>query len=143
MQGNEIWNNVKWFTDFATSFQGVRSHTALYDSWTPDNPDATAPMLENEGSFSTNGVPNSYYVENGSYLRAKNVALGYTVPASLVQMVNIERLRIYIQAANVFTLTNYSGIDPEIGGNSTTNFGIDEGAYASPRQFRAGVELSF
>lgn len=143
VQGNQLWNQVKWWTDFASSFDGAKSKTALYDSWLPDRLNAKAPIQEGEGSFSTNSVPNSYYVENGSYLRCKNVQIGYTFPAKFGGRVHIERLRIYVQAANLFTITKYSGIDPEIGGSDVRSFGIDEGTYPSQRQFLAGINLAF
>jgi TonB-linked SusC/RagA family outer membrane protein len=141
-QGNDIWNQVKWWTDFYPNFIGAKSKTALHDSWTPENRNATAPIQEAGGTFSTTNVPNSYYVENGSYLRAKNVQLGYTLPKSLLSSYGIGSLRIYVQAANLFTITNYSGIDPEISGG-TTAFGIDEGNYPNMRQYLAGVNVSF
>ncbi|MHC2993097.1 TonB-dependent receptor [Pontibacter sp. HJ8] len=141
-QGNDIWNQVKWWTDFNPNFVGAKSKTALYDSWTPENRNATAPIQEASGSFSTTNVPNSYYVENGSYLRAKNVQLGYTLPKSLLSSYGVGSLRIYVQAANLFTITNYSGIDPEISGG-TTAFGIDEGNYPNMRQYLAGINVSF
>ncbi|MCC9134821.1 SusC/RagA family TonB-linked outer membrane protein [Pontibacter silvestris] len=148
-QGNEIWNQVKWWTDFYTNFAGAKSKTAVYDSWTPENHDATAPIQENVGSFSTSTVPNSYYVENGSYLRAKNAQIGYSLPASLTSKYGIGRLRVYVQAANLFTITKYSGVDPEItgyddtGGVKTTGFGIDEGNYPNMRQYLFGLNVSF
>ncbi|SDE98811.1 SusC/RagA family TonB-linked outer membrane protein [Chitinophaga filiformis] len=142
VQGNNIWNQVRWWTDFYPSFAGAKSKTALYDSWRPDNHNAKAPIQENEGSFSTNTVPNSFLVENGSYLRAKNMMLGYTLPKPILQRIGIEKFRIYVQAANLFTITKYSGIDPEITGG-TTNFGLDEGAYPNQRQFLVGVNVGF
>jgi TonB-linked SusC/RagA family outer membrane protein len=142
VQGNQIWNQVRWWTDFYPSFAGAKSKTALYDSWRPDHQNAKAPIQENEGSFSTNTVPNSFLVENGSYLRAKNMMLGYTLPKSVLQRVGIEKFRIYVQAANLFTVTKYSGIDPEITG-ATTAFGLDEGAYPNQRQFLVGVNVGF
>ncbi len=146
VQGNEIWNQIKWWTDFYASFQGAKSETALNDSWTPENTDATAPIQENQGSFSTNGVPNSYYVEDGSYLRVRNIQLGYTLPTRLINPVGMQRLRLYVQAANVLTLTGYSGVDPEVGEGSvggSVAFGIDEGAYAAPRKLLVGLNLTF
>ena len=142
-QGNQIWNEVKYWTDFFSSFSGGKSHTALYDSWTPTNQNAKAPIQENAGYASTNGSPNSYYVENGSYLRAKNIMLGYTLPSSFLKKKGIENVRIYIQAANLFTITKYTGADPEINGNGVTEFGIDEGSYPSTKQFLAGINLKF
>ncbi len=133
-QGNDIWNNVRWWTDFYSSFQGAKSHTALYNSWTPQNMNAKAPIQETTSSFSTNSVPNSYYVEDGSYLRARQIQLGYTLPSEALERYGITRLRLYVQAVNPFTITSYSGLDPEIAGDATS-FGIDEGAYPNQKQF--------
>ena len=145
--GNDIWNNVKWWLDFYPSFAGAKSNTALYDSWTPENKNATAPRQENKGFVSTNGVPNSYYIEKGSYLRAKNVTLGYTFSSpDLMRKASISSFRIYLQAANLFTITNYSGTDPEVTASSqggVTDFGVDEGAYPSTRNFIFGINLKF
>ncbi|MDR6805228.1 TonB-linked SusC/RagA family outer membrane protein [Dyadobacter sp. BE32] len=146
VQGNQIWNNLKWWHDFYTNFQGAKSNTALYDSWRPDHMNATAPIQENTGSFSTTNVPNSYYVENGSYLRAKNAQIGYTLPKHLTQALKIDRLRVYVQTANLFTITKYSGPDPEVGQSQvagSTAFGLDEGVYPNTRQFLVGLNLTF
>jgi TonB-linked SusC/RagA family outer membrane protein len=142
-QGADIWNNVRYWTDFYPSFAGAKSKTALYDSWTPTNHNAKAPIQENAGTFSTNNTPNSYYIENGSYLRAKNVTLGYTFPSSLLGRYGFSTFRIYVQAANLFTITKYTGLDPEINGNGVTEFGIDEGSYPSQKQYLVGVSLKF
>ncbi|MCC5942098.1 MAG: TonB-dependent receptor [Balneolaceae bacterium] len=147
-QGNDIWNQVKWWTDFYPSFQGAKSKTALYDSWTPDNQNATAPIQENAGSTATNLVPNSYYVEDGSFLRLRTVQVGYTLSPDLLSQFGINNLRVYVQAQNLFTITGYSGPDPEIGNTqsataSTTSFGVDEGAYPASRQFLFGINLGF
>lgn len=147
VQGNSIWNQVKWWTDFSSSFGGAKSHTALYNSWTPDNRNAKAPIQEKEQSFSSNGVPNSYFVENGSYLRLKNIQIGYTLPEKTLQKFGVGRLRVYLSTANLFTITKYSGIDPEIGTSSETDnqtaFGVDDGAYPSQRTFLLGLNLKF
>lgn len=149
VQGNQIWNNVKWWTDFYGSFPGgANSKTALYDSWTPTHTNAKVAIQEAGSYFSTQSVPNSYFVENGSYLRCKNMQLGYSFNFASLKKAGISRLRAYVQAANLFTITKYSGIDPEISTNSgnanaTTDFGIDEGAYANPRQYLFGVQIVF
>ncbi len=141
-QGNDIWNNVRWWTDFYSSFQGAKSKTALYDSWTPDNHNARAPIQETTGSTSTAGVPNSYFVEDGSYLRAKQMQLGYSLPSSILDKIHLTKLRLYAQMVNAFTITSYSGLDPEISGGSV-NFGIDEGAYPNQRQLLFGLNVIF
>ncbi|MCC5941094.1 MAG: TonB-dependent receptor [Balneolaceae bacterium] len=148
-QGNDIWNQVKYWTDFYPSFIGAKSNTAVHDSWRPDNQNATAPIQENQSSFSTDGVPNSYYVEDGSYLRLRNLQVGYTLQPDVLQRIGIRNLRLYVQGNNLVTFTGYSGPDPEVGfftgsgaGGGSTNFGIDEGQYPTPKQFIFGINLS-
>lgn len=139
--GNKLWNNVKYWRDFYSSFQTAKSYTALYDSWTPTNHNAKAPIQELDASTSSGATPNSYFVENGTYVRLRNAQIGYTFNIAGLKKAGIQKLRIYASATNLFTLTGYSGIDPELGG-STANFGIDEGTYASPRTFLFGVNFS-
>ena len=147
ISGNQIFNNVKWFNDFSSGFNGAKSHTALYDSWTPTHMNAKAPISETSQNLSNNQVPNSYFVENGSYLRLKNVQIGYTFPSKWLKTTGISRLRVYVSGANLFTVTKYSGVDPEIGVNSTqsggSEFGVDEGVYFNPRTYIVGLNLTF
>ncbi|MGN6436015.1 MAG: SusC/RagA family TonB-linked outer membrane protein, partial [Agriterribacter sp.] len=120
-----------------------------YDSWTPEKQNAAAPIQEIGTFFSTVRVPNSYFVENGSYLRSKNISIGYSLPEDLLSTLHISRLRVYVQAANLFTITPYSGVDPEISVNArgnqngATDFGIDEGSYPNPKQYLFGLQVSF
>lgn len=145
--GKDILNYVKWWTDFVPSFQGAKSKAALYDSWVKGgdpakNAKATVPIQEESGNFSTNGVPNSYYMEDGSYMRLRNLTLGYSLPSSLLNRFKIDRLRVYAQATNLFTITKYSGLDVEITGGDT-QFGSDAGSYPTVKQFYIGVNLGF
>jgi len=140
--GNKIWNNVNYWRDFYSSYQTAKSYTALYDSWTPQHMNAKAPIQELDSYFSTNGAANSYFIENGSYLRAKNTVLGYTFSPASLKKFGVQKLRVYVSAANLFTITGYTGLDPELPGNSTTDFGVDEGTYPSSRTFLLGVNLS-
>ncbi|MCW3114711.1 MAG: TonB-linked outer membrane protein SusC/RagA family, partial [Segetibacter sp.] len=142
-QGNDVINYVKWWTDFFPSFQGAKSKDALYKSWTPTNTGATTPIVENVSNFSNNGVPNSYYLEDGSYIRLKSLILGYTIPSSKLSRIGLNKLRVYFQAANLFTITKYKGLDPELSGSNTA-FGIDYGNYPNnQKNFNVGVNLSF
>ena len=148
--GNKIWNDVRWWTDFYANFAGAKSKTALYDSWTPTHMDAKAPIQEIDGSFSTNTVPNSFYVENGSYLRLKNLQVGYTFDPKMLKSIGIDRFRVYLSGANLLTITKYSGVDPEIVGggttsntNSSTNFGVDRGNYSPNHTYLLGVQAKF
>lgn len=137
--GGKIWNNVKYWRDFYSSFETAKSYTALYDSWTPQNHNAKAPIQELDASVSSGSTPNSYFVENGTYVRARNAQIGYTFNMS--KKSGVQKLRVYASATNLFTITGYSGIDPELNGG-VLNFGIDEGTYASPRTFLIGVNFS-
>ena len=148
--GNKIWNDVRWWTDFYSNFAGAKSKTALYDSWTPDNHNAKAPIQETLGSFSSGTTPNSYYVESGSFLRLRSVQLGYNFNINSLKSIGMSKLRVYVQGSNLLTVTGYSGIDPEItgSGNNTdqarsTNFGVDRGSYAPVRTFLLGASVKF
>ncbi|WP_221390341.1 TonB-dependent receptor [Dyadobacter sp. NIV53] len=146
VQGNEVWNQTLWWSDFNSSRSGAKSKTALYNSWTPENHNAKAPIQENNSSFSTINVPNSYFVENGSYLRAKNIQIGYAFSPAFLKKIKTQQLRVYLQATNLFTITGYSGLDPEISKNTDgpqTVFGIDEGSYPASRQYTVGLNLTF
>jgi hypothetical protein len=147
-QGADVWNQTKWWTHFRSGFQGAKSVAALEDSWKPgqDNANATVPIQETQRTVSTNQVPNSFFVEDADYIRLRNLQLGYTLPSNLVQRVGAQQVQLYIQGSNLLTFTNYSNPEPEIGGDTAQDavtYGIDEGAYPTPRQYRLGVTLSF
>jgi hypothetical protein len=83
-------------------------------------------------------------VENGSYLRVKQLMLGYTIPQNLTQKILISKLRIYFSANNLFTLTNYSGLDPEIGATAgAASIGIDRGLYPQAKSYMFGINVTF
>jgi TonB-dependent starch-binding outer membrane protein SusC len=139
-EGNDIYNFNKWWTDFWPSFQGQKSTDLLYNSWTSSNTGAKVPKASNNSNFSTNTQSTSYYIEDGSYLRLKSLQLGYTLASGISSRIHIQSLRIYLQAVNLFTLTKYSGIDPEIG-DSGLSYGIDSGTYPVAKQFIFGLQL--
>ena len=141
-QGADIFNWNKWWTDFWPSFQGQKSTDLLYNSWTPTNTGAKIPMASNTSNFSTNSQVCSYYLENGSYARLKNLQIGYTIPESIMSKINVKSLRIYVQAVNLFTITKYSGLDPELGGDDRA-FGSDTGNYPLVKTYIFGLNLSF
>lgn len=144
VQGKENYNWQKWFTRFAANFGGS-SKAALYDSWLPDGsrPNATVPIETSSGSFSTNQTVNSWYVENASYFRLRNVQLGYNLPTNLLSKARITKARLYLQATNLFTITKYSGLDPEVITNSEQSSGIDLGSYPTVKQISFGANITF
>jgi hypothetical protein len=145
--GADVINYVRYWTDFPQVFDGAVSKDAVYNSWTPDRPNAKVPRLERGANFSTTTQFNSYYMEKGSYLRCKSIMLGYSLPNRVIKNLSLSKVRFYIQAANLFTITKYTGLDPELQGSDltdNTNFGIDFGNYpANQKQFLLGVNLSF
>ncbi|MEJ0103835.1 MAG: TonB-dependent receptor [Bacteroidota bacterium] len=141
-QGSEIINTLKVNSHFFSVYVSNKSRDLL-NAWTPDNTNTGIPKIETQTSFSTNGVMNSFFIENGSYLKLKSLILGYTIKPGILKRVGISRLRPYLQATNLFTSTKYSGLDPELTGPSSA-FGIDWGNY--PPSFRTyvfGIDLSF
>jgi hypothetical protein len=83
------------------------------------------------------------YIENGSYLRLKNIQVGYTLPKSFLSKIGAGAWRFYVSAENLLTITGYSGADPEIGAMSSFDIGIDRGIYPAARTFRFGTSISF
>jgi hypothetical protein len=107
------------------------------DTWSPSNPNAKIPIYTQNTSVNDLS-PSSLFIEDGSYLRVKTLQLGYTLP----KMKGISRLRVYIQAYNLFTFTHYSGMDPEVSDGDPHNIGIDYGtAYPISRKYLFGVNL--
>jgi TonB-dependent starch-binding outer membrane protein SusC len=138
--GNEVVNYVTRWVDYGM-FNGGLSKKALYETWgsphLDNNENATLPMLDQDA---ISQEPSTAFLEDGSYLRLKNLRLGYTVPANVLERAQIKRLGLYVQVSNLFTLTKYSGLDPEINlsGNA---MGLDLGAWPTPRQIMFGVNL--
>jgi len=141
--GNEIWNQSRWFTDFYQTFEGAAISERLKEAWTPENLGAEIPVVEKTANFSTSNVGSSFYVENGSYLRLQNVTLGYTLPATLLERWRLERVRVFASANNLFTISGYTGLDPAVGGNADTTFGVDVGNYPVTTGYTFGLNLSF
>ena len=85
------------------------------------------------------------FIEDGSYLRIQNVSLAYTLPSSLTRKVRIQRLRVYVNAQNLYTFTKYSGYDPEIGAfNQNARMqNVDMGRYPTPRMYIFGIDVDF
>ena len=141
--GNKIFNVSKWFTDFYPSFAGAAISARVKDSWTPQNTGATLPIYESAANFSTNTQSNSYYVEDGSYFRLQNLSIGYNFPAGLLSRIKLQRVRVFASVNNLLTITKYQGLDPSVGGNADTNFGIDVGNYPITRSFIGGLSIGF
>jgi hypothetical protein len=147
--------------DVSMFFQGVsgndiylypRTERAFYnrptymydDKWTGDGSTNSGIRAFSAETVGTNGKPSDFWVYDGSYLRLKQLTIGYTIPNKISSKSLIQKFRIYFTASNVFTLTKYPGNDPEVGGNSDANsVGIDLSMYPSPKSYIFGVNLIF
>lgn len=145
VQGNDIFNYTKYFTDFPT-FLGAKSLRVRDQAWEPGKTDAILPQVKTADQVSIQ--PSSYYIESGSYFRMKNIQLTFTVPPSLTSKLKIGPTRVYVQTQNLFTISKYSGMDPEVNSRnfstgSDRQIGVDGGTYPVSKQFIVGVNLSF
>ncbi len=142
-QGNRMANLNLFDLQNFNGQNNVLASAAL-DRWTPSNPSTKYPRALAAGSLD-NGIFSSNIVEDASYLRLKNVSLGYRVPASLTQKARVKSLRIYASATNLWTRTNYSGYDPEANtfGQNTAVIGVDRGGYPQAKTYLVGLNIGF
>lgn len=140
--GNDVFNAIG-----RSLTSGNRTYTnqapSVLDFWSVENPNAGSPRL------ARNDTPNinisDRYIEDGSYLRIQNVTLGYTLPTLISNKVSINKLKVYGSIQNLYTFTNYSGYDPEVGAynQNTLLMGVDNGRYPTPRTFTLGINIEF
>ncbi|MFI3239577.1 MAG: TonB-dependent receptor [Bacteroidales bacterium] len=130
--GNEIFNALRQRTEW----DGTEStlSTTMRDVWTTTNTDGTIP---NPYGTSNNNWDSSRFIEDGSYLRLKNVQIGYTIPRNVIRKAGLQGCRVYLSGSNLLTFTNYTGYDPEVGG------GVDYGNYPQSRTFMLGTTINF
>jgi TonB-linked SusC/RagA family outer membrane protein len=149
--GNKIYNAVRMFTNTSTAY--FNEDRAMLDHWTGPGStnDASLPRMNALDANNTDQI-SDVYVEDGSYLRMKDIQIGYTLPENLFNI--RKQIRIYVGVKNLLTLTGYSGLDPEVGLNTyhddpNTNrkdpldIGIDRGTYPQARTIYSGMNMSF
>jgi TonB-dependent starch-binding outer membrane protein SusC len=149
--GNDIFNANKsgwynsnglgnWVTDAKNAYRDP-----VYDESGNmiDPGNTTSAQFKLRGSTGDNYRMSDWYVEDGSYVRLKSIQLGYTLPETFTNRFKVERFRIYVGGRNLITWTKYSGLDPEMGGNDPTYFGVDGGSYPQPKMYNLGMNLSF
>ena len=149
--GNDIFALYKYYTHYG-SLQSAYSKDRRDNSWHPEtNPNGIYPMWATATGESTIAAneSNSGYIEDGSFLRMQTLTLGYTLPKQWMNKIHMEKIRVYGQVSNVFTITGYSGLDPQVrtddgsGNSKDRNMGTDYGSYGMPRQFIVGVNVTF
>jgi TonB-linked SusC/RagA family outer membrane protein len=140
-QGNDVYNYSKVFTDFGYFFLGNRSARVL-DAWTPSNTNTDVPALTASYPLEESS-PNSYFVEDGSFFRLKNLQIGYTLPESVVGSIGADSVRIFLQGTNLFTLTDYQGYDPEVVAYDNLSLGVDARVFPFSKTFTIGTNIKF
>jgi TonB-linked SusC/RagA family outer membrane protein len=125
---NGVWN---WFEDIS-NIRLANASTAVVPRSIGGDPNSNARISDR-------------YIEDGSYLRIKNITLGYTLPSRLTRKYKIDNVRIYTNIQNLFTFTKYTGFDPEVGVSTMDNnvYGMDFGRYPSPQIYTVGLNLTF
>jgi TonB-linked SusC/RagA family outer membrane protein len=150
-QGNDVYNSLRFQLNKWDDFMAALGNDLLFNAWSPQNLNPKSPIAENSSNFSRGGS-NSFYVEDGSFLKCRSLMLGYTIKPALMERFNINKFRLYFQVTNLFQITNYSGLDPELTsafGSLSSNqqsaaFGIDNSNYPNNfRNFILGLNLSF
>ena len=132
--GNKIFQGLRRLDILTSNYS-----TKALSRWTAEGSSNTFPRLTDSDPNGNMSKMSEFYLENGDYLRFKVIQLGYTLPTRLFKSIAVSRLRVYVTAENLFTLTKYTGYDPEVGGDV---FGIDKGQYPQARSFIGGIQIS-
>ena len=158
--GNKDFNNTLYYTDFYGTFPGANKSLALFNNGAivqngaVTNPGATLPTASFTQLMGSSAI-SSYYVQDGSFLKCRVAQIGYTFDPAMLKTIGFDKLRISVQGTNLFTITKYKGLDPELepsiqnqGGPTTSRgssaFGIDYGAFPNnQKQYTLAVNLTF
>lgn len=146
VQGNKVFNATRVITEGMVRF--FNAGTQVLDAWTPTHTNTNIPRAISSDP-NENARPSTRFLEDGSFLRLKNIMVGYTVPVKSLGSLTkgaVKSFRIYVSAQNILTFTKYKGYDPEVGNrtpsSSLTN-GIDFAVYPQPKSFQAGLQVNF
>ena len=144
--GNDLYKHYEYYTLYG-QLGNAYSEERVAKAWHPtNNPNGTLPIWMLGTTAPEASVSHSGYVVNGSYLRMQTLTLGYSLPKKWVSKLTLSRIRIYAQLSNVFTITGYEGLDPEVnsfGLSGDRTKGVDYGSYGVPRQYLFGVNIDF
>lgn len=140
--GAKIYNIVRRHTEGLTNPYNNQSEAVL-DRYTANNTDGTLPRYN--PWHNNNFRVSDRFVEDGSFLRIQTLSLGYNLPKNLIGKAKLTNARLYVSAQNLYTFTNYSGYDPDLGSlnNNVTRMNIDDGHYPNPRTFTIGANIEF
>lgn len=150
VQGNDLFNAGR----IRLERPGEGTSSALLNRWTPENQDTDVPAFIHQSVRKAAAYPSmvsvgdsrvSRWVEDASYIRLKNITLGYNVPTSVIGRLGLTRLRAYVTGTNLITITDYTGYDPEVSSFNTSDaaLGVDFGSYPTSKTVTFGVDLTF
>lgn len=143
--GNKIYNELKGQLYNIHNFNGNGVGNVaieMVNSWTGEGTSNTLPRVA-YNTNTANYIGSDFYVEDGSYIRCRTLQVGYTLPSSLVSHAKLGSVRIYLNTQNLFTITKYSGFDPEISNLNPLTSGVDWGQYPVSRVYTVGVNVQF
>lgn len=140
VQGNKLFNALKYTNMNPSIGTNYNMLTGILNAWTPQNTNTDVTRIISTDKNGNYGNTSDWYIENGSYLRIKNITLGYTLPANLTNQAHIGAVRLYVTATNLFTFTKYTGYDPEVG---MDELGIDKGRYPQAKNVLIGLNVNF
>jgi TonB-linked SusC/RagA family outer membrane protein len=137
--GNKVYNVNKANLELGTGYIGAS--TTMLDRWTPTNPSNTIHRAIEEPAI----VISDRFIEDGSYLRLKNISLGYSLPSSLTSLLKVKQVRFYVSGQNLATWTNYTGYDPEVSSNGQSSLtpGVDNAVYPNSKTVLGGLTVTF
>ncbi|HJT72426.1 MAG TPA: TonB-dependent receptor, partial [Chitinophaga sp.] len=140
VQGNKLFNALKYTNMNPSVGTNYNMLSGILNAWTPEHTNTNVTRIISTDQNGNYGNTSDWYIENGSYLRIKNITLGYTLPALLTNQAHIGAVRLYVTATNLFTFTKYDGYDPEIG---MDELGIDKGRYPQAKSVLVGLNVNF
>jgi len=151
-QGNKDFNYVKWWTDTYDSFPGGKQTNLLTESANVVNGQVTNPGATLQALNQASAPASSFYVENGSFLKCRVMQIGYNLNPGILKTIGITRLHLYVQGTNLFTITKYTGLDPELvpsvsnqgtASTASASMGVDWGAYpANQKVYSVGINAT-
>lgn len=133
--GNEIFNSKK-----AARFGLYNFENSFLDRWTGPGTSNFEPRVTNSGH---NYIPSDRFIEDGSFVRLRNIQVGYTLPNEWLKKVRLQNFRVYVSGTNLITWTDYTGYMPEVGSSSPFASGIDAGIYPIAKTYTVGLKISF
>ncbi len=134
--GGEVMNGSK-----ASAYKSGR-HQDLVHQWSPQNPTSLIPTDRGGNHLNHRGYTD-FWLEDATFVRLRNVAIGYTIPKIAIEKYGFSNMRIYLSAQNPITITDYTGFDPEVGNNGFSTRGLDRGNYPISSSFRFGFQVAF